>query len=199
MNDYTIDQYRQPEARMEPIFINRWSPRAMSGEPIGNEKLHSLFEAAKWAPSSYNAQPWRFLYAKRDSPHWDVFFDLLVDMNQAWAKNAAVLLVMVSKNTFEHNGKPNPVHTFDTGSAWENLALQGSAMGLVVHGMAGFDYAKAKQVLNLPDDFTVEAMAAIGKPGDAETLPQELKEREIPSGRKSIAEITHEGPWPTNA
>lgn len=186
---------RKPEHDVDSIFPSRWSPRAMSGEEISDAELMKLFEAARWAPSSYNNQPWRFLYAKRNTEHWDKFFDLLVEFNQSWAKNAAVLLVILSKKTFERNNKPSVTHRLDTGAAWENMALQGSLMGFVVHGMEGFDYEKARKVLNIPDDYDIEAMAAIGKPGKKEDLPEPLQERETPSDRKKISEIIKEGPW----
>ena len=175
------------------IILNRWSPRAMSGEAISDEELMTLFEAARWAPSSYNNQPWRFVYAKRGTKHWDVLFNLMVEFNQSWAHSAAALIVMVSKNDFEFNGKPAHTHSFDAGAAWENLALQGSVMGLVVHGMEGFDYAKAKEVLGVPEGHTVEAMAAIGRPGKKEDLPAELQEREELSDRKPLESFVFEG------
>ena len=184
---------RRPEYSIEALIVNRWSPRAMSGEPITERELMSLFEAARWAPSTYNEQEWRFLYARRDKPEWAMFFDLLVPANRAWCHRAAVLMVVLSHKVFALNGKPNPVHTFDTGAAFENLALQGTQMGLVVHGMAGFDPEKARQVLRVPDDFAVEAMVAVGRPGDPAELTPELREREVVSGRKSISEIAHEG------
>src|SRR3989344_2619546 len=122
--NHEIKQYRKPEYDCDPIFVNRWSPRAMSGEALSDEELMPLFEAARWAPSTYNAQEWRFIYAKRNTKHWDTIFNLLMDPNKVWCKNAAVLLVIISKRTFEFNGKSNPVHSFDCGSAWENLALE---------------------------------------------------------------------------
>ena len=165
----------------------------MSGEDIGREDLMRLFEAARWAPSSNNNQPWRFLYAHRDTDAWAVFFDLLVEANRTWAKRAAALIVVVSKKTFDHNGKPSITHSYDTGAAWQSAALQGSRMGLVVHGMQGFNYDKARAVLNVPDEFQVEAMIAVGKPGMKEDLPPALQEREFPSGRKNVSEIAFEG------
>jgi nitroreductase len=167
----------------------------MSAAPLGQSELLSLFEAARWAPSTYNEQEWRFLYAKRDTVHWPVFLGLLVEANQVWCKNAAVLIVVLSHMTFERNGKPNPTHTFDTGAAFENLALQGSAMGLVVHGMAGFDRDRARVTLGIPDDYAVEAMIAVGRPGNPDELPDELRQRESPSGRKPVAEIVCDGPF----
>jgi len=188
-----IEKYRKPEHVINSIFVNRWSPRAMSGDEVSDEELMPLFEAARWAPSSYNEQPWRFIYAKKGTPEWDVFFDLLVPPNQTWAKNAGVLVVIVSKKTFSKNDKPNTVHSFDAGSAWENLALQGAHDGLVVHGMAGFDYDKAREVLGIPEDFQIEAMAAIGKHGELEVLSLELQNMEKPSGRKPLSEIAYRG------
>lgn len=184
---------RHPEHGIAPIFLNRWSPRAMSGEPITDQELFPLFEAAKWAPSSYNAQPWRFLYAHRDTPQWSLFFNLMVEFNQGWTKDAAVLLVMISRINFEHNNKPAPTHAFDAGAAWACLALEGSLRGLVVHGMQGFDYEKARRDLQIPDGYQVNAMAAIGKPGRKEDLPKELQEREVPSDRKKLSDIICEG------
>lgn len=185
--------HRQADRPIESIFLKRWSPRAMSGESLSADELMTLFEAARWAPSTFNEQEWRFLYARRDTPHWQTFFDLLMDANKVWCQRAAVLVVVLSHKVFERNGKPNPVHTFDTGAAFENLALQGAAMGLVVHGMAGFDRDKARTALGVPDGYAVEAMIALGRPGDPAELPQELREREKPSGRKPVAEFIREG------
>lgn len=184
---------RQQDHPIQDIFINRWSPRAMTGEPITDEELKTLFEAARWAPSSYNNQPWRFIYAKRDTENWSRFFNLLVDMNQAWCKNAAVLIVVCSHKNFEHNGTFSKTHSFDTGSAWQNLALQASQMNLVAHGMGGFDYEAAKKAVNAPDDFEVEAMIAIGRLGNKEDLPEEMQKMELPSDRKKVEEIAFEG------
>jgi len=186
---------RQPEAEhpVDELFLDRWSPRAMSGEGVTDEELMTLFEAARWAPSSYNNQPWRILYARRDTEHWGVFFDLLVEGNRNWVKDAAVILLFVSKETFDFNGKPYPTHSFDTGAAWENLALQATMLGLVTHGMQGFDYERARAELGIPEGFRVEAMAAVGRPGDPSRLPESLREREAPSGRKPLSEITCEG------
>ncbi len=191
-----VSDHRKPDHPVDPVFVHRWSPRAMSGEPISNEQLMTLLEAARWAPSSYNEQPWRVMYAKRDTPAWARHLGLLMEANQVWCKNAAVLLLFVSKKTFAKNNKPNPVHVFDCGSAWENLALQGAQMGLVIHGMAGFDVERARKELGVPDDFTVCAMAAIGKLGLTEDLPENLRSIEAPSGRKPVTEWAFEGRFP---
>jgi nitroreductase len=184
--------FRKPDHDIELFFVNRWSPRAMTGEEITREELMRLFEAGRWAMSSMNNQPWRFLYALRNTQHWETFFNLLAPGNQAWCKNAAVLLVMVSKTTFD-NGKPARTHSYDTGAAWYSFALQGTMMGLVVHGMQGFNYDKAKELLGVTDEYKVEAMAAVGRPGDREDLPQNLQERESPSQRKKVEEFAFEG------
>ncbi len=184
---------RKPEFPIDEIFLDRWSPRAMSGEKISKKEIMSLFEAARWAPSAYNGQPWRFIYALRETPQWEPIYGLMSEFNQQWTKNASALIVVISQNNFEHNGQPSITHSFDAGAAWENLALQGSLLGYVVHGMSGFDYGKAKKVLEIPEDYTVEAMIAIGKPGKKEDLPDGMREREIPSPRKNIKEIVFEG------
>ena len=186
---------RHADHPVDKLFIDRWSPRAMSGEEIPEEELMILFEAARWAPSSANNQPWRILYARRSSEHWPLFHDLLVDSNKVWAKEAAVLLLFISKTTFDYNGKPYPTHSYDTGAAWENLALQGFLKGYVVHGMQGFDYERARIALAIPDGFRVEAMAAIGKPGVKETLPEELQKRETPNERRKLEQTICEGPF----
>ena len=188
-----VAKYRKPEHPISELFVNRWSPRAMSGEVISDAELMALFEAARWAPSSYNAQQWRFIYAKRETKYWPIIFGLLDSFNQSWCGNAAVLVVIVSRKNFEYDNKPSRTHSFDTGAAWENLALQGSLNNLVVHGMQGFDYDKAQRVLQIPEDFQIEAMCAIGWPGSTKDLPEDLQKREFPSDRKHVQEIAFEG------
>ena len=188
-----VSDHRKADHEVESIFVDRWSPRAMNGKAVSQAELNQMFEAARWAPSAFNEQPWRFLYARRDSEHWQKFFDLLVPANQAWCANAGALLLVVSSQSFARNQKPNRVHVFDAGSAWQNLALQGSRMGLVVHGMAGFDVDNAKADLNVPDDFTTIAMVAVGYPGDPDKLPEQIRDGEKPSGRRKVEEIALEG------
>lgn len=187
------ESHRTADHAVERIFLRRWSPRAMSGEPLSREEILRLFEAARWAPSTYNEQEWRFLYALRGGQHWERFFALLVETNRAWCRNAALLGCVLSHKVFARNGKPNPVHVFDSGLAYMSLALQGSEMGLVVHGMQGFDFDAARNALSVPDDYSVNAMFAVGRPGDPDALPDALREREKPSGRKPVEEIAREG------
>lgn len=184
---------RQSIYPIQPFILNRWSPRALSGEAMTDDELMPLFEAARWAPSSFNNQPWRFIYARRETPAWENLFGLLGEFNQGWARKAAALVVVVAKTTFDYNGKHSVTHALDTGAAWENLALEASARGFVAHGIEGFDYAAAKTKLNIPDNHVVLAMIAIGKPGRKEDLSVDLQERETPSDRRPLSEIIMEG------
>ena len=184
---------RKSNYPINPLILNTWSPRSMTGEALNDDDIMSLFEAARWAPSSYNNQPWRFIYAKRNTEHWDRFFNLLAEGNKNWTKNAALLVVVISRKNFEFNEKPAITHQFDAGSAWENLALEASSRGIVAHGMQGFDYEKAGVDLGVPHDFEVMAMIAIGKKGPIEILPPELQEKEKLTDRKPLKEIIMEG------
>ena len=191
-----VDRFRRPDHPVETMIYHRWSPRSMSGESLTTTELACLFEAARWAPSSFNEQPWRFVYAERDGRYWPRFLDLLSEGNRRWAGAAALLVVVLSRTAFERNGNPSRTHSYDTGAAWQNLALQGCRMGLVVHGMAGFDYARAREVIEVPEEFAVAAMIAVGRPAPPEALPEALQDREIPSGRKPVAEIAFAGVFP---
>lgn len=195
MQESEIQTKRTSEYPINPLILNRWSPRSMTGEELDDDDIMSLFEAARWAPSSFNNQPWRFIYAKRNTEHWHRLFNLLVDANKTWVKNAALLAVVISRKNFEFNEKPARTHQFDAGSAWENLALEASSRGIVAHGMQGFDYEKAKAELRIPIDFEVMAMIAIGKRGPKENLPTELQDKEKPNDRKALKDIIMEGTY----
>ena len=186
-------QSHQSSFDINSNILNRWSPRSMTGEEISQEDLMALFEAARWAPSSFNNQPWRFIYAKRDASEWDRLFDLLSDFNRTWAKDSAALVVVISRSKAEHKEADYPTHAFDTGSAWENLAIESVSRGFVTHAMAGFDHEKARKELEIPEVFEVMAMIAIGKQGPKENLPKELQEREKPADRKELSEIAMKG------
>lgn len=177
---------------VDTLFVDRWSPRAMSGQSITDGELMTLLEAARWAPSSNNAQPWRILYARRDDKFWPLFFGLLSEANQLWAQRAAALLVFIS-NTRDQKGNPSRTHSFDTGAAWENLALQAYRSGLIAHGMQGFDYERTRQELSIPSHFLIEAMAAIGLPGNVDDLPDALRARERPSPRYAVVQFACAG------
>ena len=153
---------------IEDIFIKRWSPRSFTGEAMKQATLLTIFEAARWAPSSYNSQPWRFVYAHRDTPAWQPLFDLLVPGNQAWASNAAVLMVAFSKTMMNARGeeKPSHSHSLDAGAAWQSIALQATMLGWHAHGMVGLDMKRAIPVLGVPHGYHVECAIALGRRGD---------------------------------
>jgi len=192
---YSVPNKRKTSYPINDIFTKRWSPRSMSGEKMTKRELMSLFEAAHWAPSNGNSQSWRFLYATKGSRNWKMFFDLLVEFNQMWVKNAAVLVLVISKKTFGKDKKnaPSPTHSFDTGAAWMSLALQARMNNLITHGMAGFDYDKARKVLKIPKDYQVEAMVAIGKQGQVKDLHPRMQKSEKPNTRKKLSEVVSEG------
>lgn len=180
--------------RILPLIRDRWSPRSFDASAMPAEDLETILEAAGLAPSAYNVQPWTFLYAHRGDENWDRFLSLLVEFNQGWAKDASVLLYVVSDGKMR--GKEvsdSHTHSFDAGAAWQNLALQAWHMGYAAHGMSGVDFARAATELNVPDDYRIEAAIAIGRPAPAERLPDFLKEREVKSSRKPVAEIMRAG------
>ncbi len=183
---------RKPNYQISDLILNRHSPRALDGN-VAKDEIMALFEAARWAPSSFNNQPWRFVYALRGSGYWDSFFGLMGDFNRRWAGNAAALVIVTSSRKFEYNGKPSRTHAFDAGAAWENLALEAHSRGLIAHAMEGFDYVKAVQVIGLPQDHEIHCMIAIGKPGNPDDLPEGIREKEQITGRKPLDEIVFEG------
>ncbi len=178
------------------LIRDRWSPRAFAGKPVEPSVLASLFEAARWAPSSNNEQPWAYLVAtKDDSENFAKTLSVLVEFNAAWAKDAPVLVIAVSRLNFQ-NGTPNRNAFYDTGAATALLSVEATARGLAVHQMAGFDHAKAKQVFEIPEDWEPVAAMAIGYPGDPESLSQKLRDREVaPRTRKSLSEFVMSGHW----
>lgn len=189
-----VAENRTPERDVDPLFVNRWSPRAMTGESLDEEQFLPLFEAARWAPSAYNNQHWRFVYATRADEEWDTYLDLLNEGNRSWAADAAVLVGLFSKRTFDHNGEEVATRSFDAGAAWQNLALEGARRGLAVHPMAGFDWGRIHEAMGVPEaEFDAETMIAIGERAPPESLPDDLAEREQPSERKALAEIVSRG------
>jgi nitroreductase len=177
-------------------FLDRWSPRAYDGSVMPQADLDTILEAGRWAPSAYNYQPWRFLYAHRGDAHWARFLDLLVPFNRSWAKDASVLLFIVSEETMGAPDKPAHSHSFDAGAAWGQIGLQALLSGYYAHGMTGVDFYRAAAELGVPDGFRVEAAIAIGRRGDPATLPDGLRERETPSDRKPLGEIAFAGNFP---
>lgn len=193
----SMSNTRQADHPVDPLFTARWSPRAFTGEPLDDATLWTLFEAARWAPSASNLQPWRFIFAKHGTPAFDTMLSGLVPFNQGWAKTASVLVTVLSAKTSVPPGKtdaqPNAWHSFDTGAAWAQLALQAHLLGLHTHGMGGFVADRLRPALGIPDDHAIEAVVAIGKLGDKLQLPEALQARELPSGRRPIAELVFEG------
>ena len=192
-----MTQARRPDHPIHSLFTDRWSPRAFTGESISESGLLCLLEAARWAPSAYNAQPWRFVYARRETPSWQPIFDSLVEFNQGWARHAAALVVIAAARQAifpgEANAAPNPWHSFDAGAAWASLAFQATFAGWSAHGMAGFDADRLREAAQIPDAYSVETVVAIGKRGEARLLPEGMRARETPNGRLPLTQLAAEG------
>ncbi len=184
---------KKNSSKLDDMFIERWSPRAFLSEPVAEENIKTIFEAARWSPSCFNEQPWRFVYAHQ-SEDLERFRSVLVEGNQVWANTAPLLVLVFSKKSFTQNDKPNRWTDFDTGASWMALSLQANKLGFYTHGMGGFDTEKAYAATGInPDEFNAICAIAIGKLGDADTLPGNLKEGETPSERMSLNEIMFEG------
>jgi len=168
------------ESEILEIIKNRRSRRAYIDKPIESEKIKSIFEAARWAPSSANEQPWTYIYATKEQPElWSKIFDALNDGNKSWAKDAPFLLVSLARKSYLRNEKPNSSAKYDVGAANAFLSLQATQLGLNVHQMGGFDHDKLRQNLNVPETFDLGVVMAIGYPGDHNQLPSPLQEREL--------------------
>ncbi len=180
-----------------PLLGDRWSPRAFSERALSNEECKSLLEAARWAPSCFNEQPWRLLVTRSGGDGHETLLGTLAPANQSWAKRAPLLILAVAKRSFERNGNPNRWASHDLGMATQNLLLQAESMGLAGHAMGGFDEVAAREGFGIGDDFDVLSVIAIGEPADASVLPSELAEREkAPRARRDAAELFFEGQWP---
>jgi nitroreductase len=192
---------RQADHGIDPLFLERWSPRAFDGSEMPDEDLLAMFEAARWAPSAFNSQPWRFLYAKRGDADWGRFLSLLIPWNQSWAHSASVLVYILSDSlpfTDKETGAPagSHTHSFDTGAAWVSLALQATRMGYHAHGMSGIQHELALAELAIPERYRLEAACVIGRIGDPAQLDEKLRAREAPSGRKPLADFAFRGNFP---
>ena len=174
-----------------PAILHRWSPRSFSDRPVNLDDLRTVFEAARWAASSYNEQPWRFLVGTRGSETYQKIFSSLVEMNQAWAKMAPVLILGAAKSTFSHNNAPNAVALYDLGAAAATFCYQATALGLHTHQMGGYDRAIARKNFEVPEDFIFGAVIALGYLGEpsALTVPQMLQQEIAPRQRKPLSEI----------
>jgi len=184
------ESFRQPAYNIDPVFIQRWSPRSFADKDVPEETLFSLFEAARWAPSALNLQPWRFIVA-RTKEDLETFHSFILPGNLAWCRNAPALAVLASMTTSDRGD--NRAHAFDAGTAWGYLALEATRKGLITHAMGGFDREKARAALGVPDDVELHVVIAIGYQGEKEALPETLQEREQPNGRRPLNETVFEG------
>ena len=193
-NQVSLDvvDVRKADYPVDAAFLNRWSPRAFDSREVPEQTLMAAFEAARWAASSFNEQPWRFVIARSEEDR-KRFVSFLMEANRVWAKDAPVLVVVCSKKTFSHNGSPNRVYQFDAGAASAYLTLGCELNGLIAHGMAGFDTEGARATLGLPTDFDAIAVFAIGYHGDPAKLPADVAAREVPSGRRPVSDSIMEG------
>jgi nitroreductase len=189
---------------IDPIFLDRWSPRSFdcSGMPL--EDLQTILEAGRWAPSAFNIQPWRFLYSLRGDASWDLFTSFLDDFNGTWACNASGLVVLLSDTVMPSRnpakpGRPSSYNSFDTGAAWAHIALQATMMGYHAHAMAGIERDAIRRRLTVPERYRVEIMIAVGRRGEAGLLPEDLRSAETPSSRKGLDEIAFAGALPGTA
>lgn len=191
----------ETQVPIHDLIRNRWSPRAFESRPVEPEKLCALFEAARWAASSSNAQPWFFIVAtKDDAANFKKILDCFVEFNQGWAKTAPVLALSVAAMKFDHNHEPNRHAFHDVGQAAANLALQATALGLEIHQMAGIFTDKAREIFGIPDGYEAVAGIALGYPGDPASLPEPLRKREEESRtRKALDSFVFTGKWGSTA
>ncbi|MGL5870815.1 MAG: nitroreductase family protein [Xenococcaceae cyanobacterium] len=182
---------------VDELLKKRWSPIAFSNQPIEPEKLNSLLEAASWAASSYNEQPWIYIVASGDNKEeFDRLLSCLAESNQVWAKTAPVLMLSVASLNFKKNGKENRHAFHDVGAASTSMAIQAAAMDLYLHQMAGFDVAKARELYSIPSDYEPVAAIALGYRGDTQMLPENLQQRELaPRSRKPLNDFVFTGSW----
>ena len=188
---------RTSHPKVHQLFVDRWSPRAFDESEIPDQDLEAIFAAAGLAPSAFNYQPWKFLYARRGDANWERFLSLLVPFNASWAKDAAVLVFIVSDTKMRQGESESDFysHSFDAGAAWAQMALQATLLGYHAHGMTGLEFDKARAELGLPEDIRLEAAVAIGRRDAPERLPEGLREREVPSPRKALGEIAFAGSY----
>ncbi len=197
INGLTIDKSAQTQYPIADLLRQRWSPLAFSDRMVEPEKLRSVLEAARWAASSFNEQPWSLIVAtKENQAEFNCLLNCLAEGNQEWARNAPVLILSVAKLHFERNGKENRHAFHDVGAAAATLAIQATALGLFIHQMAGFDIPKARQVYSIAEGYEPVAAIALGYFGDPQTLSERLQQRESsPRTRKPLGEFVFSGSW----
>jgi nitroreductase len=192
-----IEKPAETETPIHELIGRRWSPRAFSDRPVEPNKLRSVLEAARWAASSRNEQPWAFVIATRDDPrNFQALVDVLMSANQAWAQNAPVLILTLAHTQWTKEGTPNRVALHDLGLAVSNLVIQATALGLSTHQMGGFDVEAARERFHVPEGWEPLSVIALGYPGDVDTLPEALREREMSQRqRKPLEEFVFSGSW----
>ena len=192
-----MEKPAQTQYPIEEILRRRWSPRAFSDRMVEREKLLSLFEAARWAASCFNEQPWSFIVAtKQDPEEYAQLLSCLVELNQQWAQHAPVLMISVARLNFAKNGKPNRYAFHDVGLAVENLTVQATALGLFVHQMAGFSPERVRELYEVPPEFDPVAAIAIGYPGEPGVLDESFREKELaPRQRNPIDSFVFQRAW----
>lgn len=196
----TLHPPRHPALPIDPALFQRWSPRSFTDEPVPTKVLMQCLEAARWAPSGSNSQPWRFAWALRGSPAFDAMLAALIPFNQAWARRAAALVTVASAIRAIPPGgqtpKDQPSHAFDTGAAWMQFALQAHHLGWATHAMGGFDRERLREAVQAGPDLALHAVVALGRAGDPARLGDDLRDREHPNGRHPVAQFAFEGHFP---
>jgi len=192
-----VEKPADAQYQIHDLIKRRWSPRAFSDRPVEPGTLRSLLEAARWAPSSNNEQPWNFIVATKDNQaEFSRLLSCLVEGNSLWAQHAPVLMVSVARMSFEDDGKPNRHAFHDVGQAVANLLVQATALGLMAHQMAGFHPDKVRELYGVPKEFEPVAAMALGYPGDPQSLPERLRTRELaPRERKPLTGFVFTGRW----
>jgi nitroreductase len=188
---------KKPASNEYPILETlrqRWSPRAFSEQPVEKEKLQRIFEAARWAPSSMNEQPWRFIVGHKGDKSWQRIYETLVEWNQKWAGKAPVLIMNLGKTTFTYKGRPNATYHYDTGQAVSMMSTEAQNQGLYTHQMGGFSKEEAVRLLNIPEDFEPISVTALGYYGEADALPEDMYKSEVsPRKRNPIDSMVFSG------
>lgn len=191
MNSLSVAKFRTPTYEIDPVVLNRWSPRSFLEKDVPDDILFSVFEAARWAPSAFNFQPWRFIIARTKEDR-EKYYSFIGEFNKTWCEKAPVLALIISEKPSDKNNRSN---SFDTGSAWGYLSLEATRKGLITHPMTGIDFEKARDVLKVPEDYDINALIAIGYQGQKDELPDSLQKREQPSIRRPLKESLFEGTY----
>lgn len=192
-----VNQLKQAPAqdKVLPVILHRWSPRSFANRDVSPADLKTIFEAVRWAASSYNEQPWRYFVGMRGSETYQKIFQSLGEFNQAWARSAPVLTLNIARTTFSHNNTPNPVALYDLGASAATLCYQAAELGLFTHQMAGYDRDVARKLFNVPDDYIFGAAMALGYLGEPSALPNEnfIAQEVAPRQRKPLTEFVLSG------